>query len=78
MNKNGSEDMKQIDYYIKCLNRDGSVDYIGGTEKNESLAIKKMKMVIDDNKGRVFEAYFIDKNGNIIFMSPTSGKVKRK
>lgn len=51
--------MKQIDYYVKCLNRDGSVDYIGGTEKNESLAIKRMKMVIEDNKGRVFEAYFI-------------------
>lgn len=62
----------QICYY----NENRQLTAMSGEENSESLATNKLFSII--KKYHAFEAWFKDKDGNIVHISPVSLKVNRK
>lgn len=62
----------QICYY----NENKQLTTMSGTENSESLATSKLFSLIKEY--HAFEAWFKDKDGNIVRISPVSLKVNRK
>lgn len=74
--RNNKKKMPKIFWQIRYYNENKQLTTMSGVENSESLATSKLFSLIKEY--HAFEAWFKDKDGNIVRISPTSLKVNRK